>query len=163
MKTLIISAIVLFISVLQSNSQDLKQLSSAGQVDSLIKSYSGKTVMVNFWATWCDPCEQEFPDLVRLYNDYKGKDFVLIFISLDQTSDVKTKVLPFLKNNGVDFTTFINTFKKPEELMDFFDKKWDGAIPATYVYNEAGVQTSAMIGGKTYAEFEQQVKEDISN
>jgi hypothetical protein len=66
-----------------------------------------------------------------------------------------------LKNSGVDFTTYINVFKKPEELMDIFDKNWDGAIPATYIYNNAGVMTSSMIGGKSYAEFEQEIKKDL--
>jgi len=40
---------------------------------------NGKPLLVNFWATWCDPCREEFPDLVKIDEDYKGKiDFKLI-------------------------------------------------------------------------------------
>src|SRR3982750_1512348 len=43
---------------------------------------NAKPLLVNFWATWCDPCREEFPDLVKIENEFRGKvDFVLV--SLD--------------------------------------------------------------------------------
>ena len=56
---------------------------------------NGKPLLINFWATWCDPCREEFPDLVKLDATYKGKiDFITV--SLDELSDIKTYVPQFL-------------------------------------------------------------------
>jgi thiol-disulfide isomerase/thioredoxin len=153
---------VLVIS-LTINAQEVKQLSTTVQIDSLIKANSGKTLMINLWATWCEPCVEEFPDLIKLYKDYRDKNFVLVFISLDQPGDLKTKVIPFLKDNGVDFTTYINGFKKQEDMINSIDRNWDGAIPATYIFDNAGVITSSLIGGKTYDEFLNEVKKNLPN
>ena len=49
-----------------------------------ISSYRGKYVLVDFWASWCRPCRQENPNLVAAYNKYKGKNFTVLGISLDQ-------------------------------------------------------------------------------
>jgi thiol-disulfide isomerase/thioredoxin len=48
-----------------------------------LSGYAGKIVLVDFWATWCDPCKEEIPDLVKLYDKYKGKGFVLLGVSMD--------------------------------------------------------------------------------
>jgi len=163
MKTLRLTAAFIFFGSLMIYAQDVKPLSSPAQVDSLINSYSGKVLIVNLWATWCDPCVAEFPDLVKLYQDYKDRNLALVFISLDQPGDLNTKVLPFLKSNGVDFITYINKFKKQEDLINAIDKDWDGAIPATYIYDRKGKMIGSMIGRKTYAEFEREIREDIPN
>jgi thiol-disulfide isomerase/thioredoxin len=55
---------------------------------------SRKPLLVNFWATWCDPCREEFPDLVKLDAEYKGKiDFITI--SLDELSEIDRDVPSF--------------------------------------------------------------------
>src|SRR5688572_20118207 len=52
---------------------------------------NGKPLLINFWATWCDPCREEFPDLVRIDNAYRGKiDFITV--SLDDLADINTFV-----------------------------------------------------------------------
>ena len=47
------------------------------------KSYQGKVVLVDFWATWCGPCRQEVPNILKLYKDYHEKGFDVVGISLD--------------------------------------------------------------------------------
>ena len=163
MRIVSLTAAFIFSGSLMVCAQDVKPLSSPAQVDSLIGSYSGKVLIVNLWATWCDPCVEEFPDLVKLYQNYKDKNLALVFVSLDQPGDLNTKVLPFLKSNGVDFVTYINKFKKQEDLINAIDKDWDGAIPATYIYDSRGKMIGTLIGGKTYAEFEKVIREDIPN
>lgn len=163
MKALFITCLLVLVISLTINAQEVKQLSTTVQIDSLIKANSGKTLMINLWATWCEPCVEEFPDLIKLYKDYRDKNFVLVFISLDQPGDLKTKVIPFLKDNGVDFTTYINGFKKQEDMINSIDRNWDGAIPATYIFDNAGVITASLIGGKTYDEFLNEVKKNLPN
>ncbi|MGV8879032.1 MAG: redoxin domain-containing protein [Sphingobacteriaceae bacterium] len=49
-----------------------------------LSGYKGKYVMLDFWASWCAPCRQENPNVVRLYNEYKDKGFNIVGISLDE-------------------------------------------------------------------------------
>lgn len=44
----------------------------------------GKVVLVDFWASWCGPCRREMPNLVEAYAQYKGKNFEIVGVSLDQ-------------------------------------------------------------------------------
>lgn len=49
-----------------------------------LSDYAGKVVIVNFWATWCKPCEEEIPSLVAMYNGFKNDDLVILAISIDK-------------------------------------------------------------------------------
>src|SRR5882762_11230191 len=63
----------------------------------LLKRDSQRPLLVNFWATWCDPCRDEFPDLVKIDEDYRSKGLDFIAISLDDPPDIKTEVPKFLR------------------------------------------------------------------
>jgi peroxiredoxin len=49
-----------------------------------LSSFRGKYVLLDFWASWCGPCRQENPNIVKVYNEYKNKNFTIIGISLDK-------------------------------------------------------------------------------
>lgn len=142
---------------LNSYSQDLKPVGTTDELKEILESRKGKVVLLNFWATWCKPCVKEFPELMKLYSAYKDKGFELVFLSLDDLSEVDTKLKPFLKKNNVDFTTYYNTFQKPEELMDYVDKSWGGGIPSTYIYDKDGNLKSSILGSRTYEQFESEI------
>src|SRR3979490_3409939 len=55
-----------------------------------------RPLLINFWATWCDSCREEFPDLVKIDNDYRDK-LNFVSISLDEVTEIKTAVPAFLK------------------------------------------------------------------
>jgi thiol-disulfide isomerase/thioredoxin len=141
--------------------QEVKPLSTKKDMDELMEANKGKVVLINFWATWCKPCVHEFPDLVKLYNDYKDKGFVVLFISVDVPDDVDSKVIPFLKNQNVDFTSYYNNFDKPEELINLIDKKWEGAIPSTYIYDKDGNLTKHILGSTSYNVFEKEIQKNL--
>ena len=147
--------LILTISVI---SQEVKEFKTIDEFKTIMDSSKGKVTLVNFWATWCPPCVKEFPELVKLYKNYKDKDFNLIFVSLDENSDVSSKLIPFLKKQGVDFTSYHADFKKPEELIDFVDKSWQGEIPYTKIYDKEGKLSATFLGNKTYEQFEEEVK-----
>lgn len=155
-----IKAIILFIfiSVFSSYSQEVKTISSTDEYQQVLDSFKDKVILVNFWATWCLPCVKEFPELVKLQKNYKDNDFVLLFISLDDKGDIETKIIPFLKKQGVDFTSFFGNFSNPESIMNYVDKSWHGEIPYTGLYNKKGILSKALIGSKTYEQFETEVK-----
>ena len=64
----------------------------------LLKREASRPLLVNFWATWCDPCRDEFPDLVKIDADYRGKGLDFIVISLDDLKDINTEVPKFLRS-----------------------------------------------------------------
>ena len=142
--------------------QDIKPINKIEDLKSIMDSNKGKVILLNFWATWCKPCVKEFPDLIKLYSNYKDKGFLLVFISADVPEEVKTKVVPFLSKQGVDFVTYYNGFDKPEDLINFVDKDWQGAIPSTYIYDKKGNIKSSILGTKTYEQFEREISKYLN-
>jgi peroxiredoxin len=64
----------------------------SGQADGL-SQYKGQVVMVNFWATWCGPCQQEMPLLDQMYKKYKPAGFTLIGVNVDKESPAVKELL----------------------------------------------------------------------
>ena len=158
-KPMINKALIIIAIFISGNlySQELLPLSSVKDADVLMSSLKNKIVLVNFWATWCKPCVKEYPDLIKLYNNYKDKDFILISISTDAPEDIESKVKPFLKKNGVNFNSYYVKFEKDEqlyEIMNYFDKNWAGAIPQTYIYDKQGTLKANILGNRRYEDFE---------
>jgi peroxiredoxin len=58
-----------------------------------LSSFRGKYVLVDFWASWCGPCRAENPNVVKIYNQYKDKNFTILGVSLDQTKDAWEKAI----------------------------------------------------------------------
>jgi thiol-disulfide isomerase/thioredoxin len=126
------------------------------QLKKIIAQHKGKIVMVNFWATWCGPCVEEFPDLVKLYNKHKGNKFALIGASLDAEGD-GGKVASFVKNQKAAFPVYHVRVKDPGKFIEQFDKKWGGEIPRTYLYDKNGKLVKAWSGSRSFEEFESEL------
>ena len=122
--------------------------------DSIKANNKGKVILFNFWAYWCAPCKEEFPHLVELYENYKDKDFELVFVCLDFGEELQTESIPFLKEQGVDFTSYYGNFKNDVEVINYMDEKWEGGLPGTFVFDKEGKLSASMIGKRTYKEFE---------
>ena len=82
-----------------------------------LSKYKGNIVIIDFWATWCDPCIQEFPKVKKMYNKFKDKGVQFIGISLDD--DIED-LRGFVKQEEVEWPQV------------FDGKRWKGAIPALY-------------------------------
>jgi thiol-disulfide isomerase/thioredoxin len=124
-----------------------------------IKSrYQGKILFINTWATWCLPCKEEFPDLVKLAKNYQDSDVIIIGVSVDYPDELESKIIPFLKSQGVNFPNYVQNFKKPESLIDLFNDQWRGAVPATFIYDEKGIQKAFLLGKQSYDEFKDAIE-----
>jgi len=65
-----------------------------------LKDFRGKVVLVNFWATWCDPCRTEIPWLIDLYDKYRSRGFVVLGVAMDEEGE--KVVQPFVQKERFD-------------------------------------------------------------
>src|SRR5688572_6189865 len=104
----------------------------------LLSEQRERPLLVNFWATWCDPCRDEFPDLVKIDSEYRPGAMDFITVSLDDFSDIKTLVPKFLGSMKASMPAYLLNVPDPEPAIDLVDKGWMGSLPATFLYNAEG-------------------------
>jgi peroxiredoxin len=98
----------------------------------LRQNTSGKTRLVNFWATWCGPCTEEFPDLQNTWRMYRKRPFELVTVSINYP-DEEPAVRRFLESQKASSKNFLSGTMDPYELMKAFDPEWNGAVPYSMV------------------------------
>ena len=115
--------------------------------------------MVNFWASWCEPCRREFPSYLRLARELRDRGVRLILVSVDDAADF-ADAERFLKDEGVDFPTFYKGTQSLNFVTEIYPK-WTGAIPATVLLGSEAELVDAWEGDTTWAELEKRVKKRI--
>lgn len=110
-----------------------------------VAAQKGKVVLVNFWATWCEPCRKEMPELVRIAKGMKGQGLELIAISADEPEDEKIAI-DFLVKAGVGSPTYARRAKNDDKFINAIDPKWSGALPALILYDRSGKKVKSWIG-----------------
>lgn len=105
----------------------------------LLKREPARPIVINFWATWCDPCRDEFPDLVQMDKDYRPQGIDFAAVSLDDLADIKTEVPRFLRRMGATMPAYLLDVPDPELAINIVDPTWSGALPATFLVNAQGV------------------------
>lgn len=121
--------------------------------EQLRAQHRGRVLLVNFWATWCDPCREEFPGLVRLHRTYRDRGLSLVAISMDEPESVAA-IEHFLKSQGAQFGSYRHNFRDFAALIDSINPRWGGAIPATFLYDRQGKLVSSWQSATRYEEFE---------
>ncbi len=97
----------------------------------------GKPLLINFWATWCDPCREEFPELVDLAAAYDGRiDFVTV--SLDDPADADTLVPKFLSQMKALMPAYLLDTPDESAAITMVSKEWRGTLPLTILYAADG-------------------------
>jgi peroxiredoxin len=108
-----------------------------------LKDLSGKVVLVNFWATWCPPCQKEIPDLETLYERFKDQGLLILAISDEDTSKVK----PFMEKRKVSYPVLLDPGRKVNELFQI------EGIPKSFVYDRSGKLVAQSIDMRTQRQF----------
>lgn len=120
-----------------------------------VRRPGASAVLVNVWATWCQPCREEFPDLVRVRKDLAAKGLRVVFVSGD-FPEAEKDARRFLAEHGVNTPTFI---KDGDDMafIDGLDPRWSGALPATFLYDGTGALRDYWVGKSTYRELVKKV------
>jgi thiol-disulfide isomerase/thioredoxin len=115
----------------------LKDLSGGTQK---LSSLRGRIVVLNFWATWCEPCQEELPRLARLSHSYAGKNVQFVAVSIDAAKD-RAKIEPLLRRLQVDLEVW--TGADLDTLENF---GLGNVVPGTLVIDEKGQIIARVMG-----------------
>ena len=102
-----------------------------------LKDFRGKLVMLNFWATWCEPCREEMPSMERLYQEFKSKGFVIVAVNV---KDKRKDALEFIKELKLTYPVVFD----PAGEVSVLYGAW--ALPATYLIGAKGEGLARMWG-----------------
>jgi len=136
---------------------NVEPISTEG-LKALVSQQRDKPLLVNFWATWCDPCRDEFPDLVKIDNEYRPKSLDFVTVSLDEVKDIKTQVPQFLAQMKASMPAYLLDAKDPEPAINAIDTKWQGDLPATFLFSDKGVLIYKHFGRVNTAELREQIQ-----
>jgi peroxiredoxin len=106
-------------------------------VAKLVKNDGQKLLLVNLWATWCGPCAAELSELVTMNRMYRGRDFKLVTISMDDAQE-KDAALKVLREQHVAATNYIADIENRDRFADILDKGWPGPLPHTLLIAPGG-------------------------
>ena len=112
---------------------------SDGTTTVRLANYRGQVVLVNFWATWCEPCLVELPSLLQLHHEQPK--LVILGVSIDEDGDAYTQ---FLSRRHIDFTTVRDPNQSTPKL--FNTSMW----PETYVIDRQGFIRRKFVGAQDW-------------
>jgi thiol-disulfide isomerase/thioredoxin len=115
-----------------------------------LRDYRGKVLLVNFWATWCQPCRTEIPDLIRKQSEYRGKGLQIIGITYPP--EKMSEVRRFVRKLRMNYPVVMGT----KETRTLFTSS--ETLPMTVVIDRDGVVRDVIEGIMYEDEFEQKVK-----
>lgn len=124
----------------------------------LLARHRGKWVMVNFWATWCEPCRDEFPMVNELAQRYAGQGLHVIGISLDEDGQINL-VRRFLARVNPVFPNYRKRPGADEAFINGVNQGWTGAIPATFFYAPDGQRAGKLVGEHKREDFERTIQQ----
>ena len=105
-----------------------------------LSSLRGQVVVVNFWATWCGPCQEELPRLARLAEDYKGKPVRFVLVSIDEEKN-RAKIPAVLDRLHVPLPSWDDA---DTDTMDRFGL--GNIVPGSVILDEQGEIVSRIMG-----------------
>ena len=111
-----------------------------------LSDYKGKKVFLNFWATWCEPCKQEMPEMEKIHENYE--DVVVLAINLDTEKDIQG----FMDEHDLTFQALLDV---EEEVNDQYEVV---SIPTSYFIDEEGIIRKKIVGVLDYEKMEENIE-----
>lgn len=113
-----------------------------------LSSFRGKIVLLDFWATWCEPCLEELPDLIRFQEAHKAQNFTLVGVAMD--AEGASVVGPFVRQNKIPYPILISNGDLPDGYPI-------PGFPSAFLIDQNGKIVRRYLGPKAYDELERDV------
>ncbi len=104
-----------------------------------LSDYHGKAVLINLWATWCPPCQQEMPTIESFYQQYQDRGFVVLGVNVT-AQDYPTQVAPFVQKYNLSFPILLDEDNKVASLYSL------QKMPTSFFVGRDGVIKDVVIG-----------------
>ena len=127
----------------------------------LLEQNRGKPVLVNFWATWCEPCRDEYPMLNELAKQYAPQGLKVIGVSMDDDGDL-ILMRRFLARYNPVFPNYRKKAGSEVEFRQAVVPGWTGSLPVSVFYGKDGQQTGHMLGEGTRDKYEAAIRALLS-
>ncbi|WP_256213052.1 peroxiredoxin [Bacillus sp. OV322] len=105
-----------------------------------LSGFRGKTVILNFFTTWCPPCRSEIPEMQRFFQKNQNRDITILAINLTANDRSLAAVQDFVKNNNMTFPIALDKKGKIGSLYKVY------TIPTSYILDKNGMIRNVMIG-----------------
>jgi thiol-disulfide isomerase/thioredoxin len=115
--------------------------------DVTVQQYKGEVVLVNFWATWCEPCKVEIPWMIEFQQKYSPRGFTILGVSMDE--DGKKAIQPFLDKERFDVNGQQEAMSYPILLgNDIVAEKFGGilGLPTSMLFDRNGKKVRTIVG-----------------
>ncbi len=127
------------VAVEKSPAPDFSVVSVASGSVIKLSDLKGKVVLLNFWATWCPPCREEIPSMIKLNSLMAGKPFQMVAVSIDEGG--KPAVESFFKESGHELPAYI------DESGAAIKSYGITGVPESFIIDKQGVLIKKVIGG----------------
>jgi tetratricopeptide (TPR) repeat protein len=107
-----------------------------------LKKLKGKVVLLDFWATWCEPCIREMPNIMKLHQEFKDKDLIIIGLSVDKE---KKELEEFLKKQGIKWPQIYTQSESNRYIISTYNVR---ALPATFLIDKKGILRKINLRGE---------------
>jgi thiol-disulfide isomerase/thioredoxin len=135
-----------------ASAQALSLIDLAGY-NKLLADHRGKPLLVTFWATWCEPCRDEYPLVNQIAKDYASKGLVVLGVDMDDDS-AATLIQHFLERNKPVFPNVRKKMGHEDAFVRGVNPQWKDEMPANFFYAADGRLLGFIIGGHTREEFD---------
>jgi thiol-disulfide isomerase/thioredoxin len=140
----------------QSSAPHDPPLIDAQGYQKVLEQYRGKPVLMTFWATWCEPCRDEYPMLNELAKEYAPKGLKVVGVNFDQDGDL-ILMRRFIARYKPIFPNYRKTGGEAE-FQQAVLPEWNGSLPASFFYSKDGRQVGHMVGAGTREAYEAAIR-----
>jgi thiol-disulfide isomerase/thioredoxin len=141
--------------------QDPKIIDAQGY-QALVEQYRGKPLLVTFWATWCEPCRDEYPMLNELAKQYAAQGLHVVGVNLDDDGDL-ILMRRFMARYKPVFPNFRKKKGGESDFVNAVLPGWNGAIPASVFYAKDGRQIGHLVGENNRDTYEAAIRMVLSS
>jgi thiol-disulfide isomerase/thioredoxin len=124
--------------------RDLERIDTQGY-QKLLEQYRGKPLLVTFWATWCEPCRDEYPMLNELAKQYAPQGLKVVGVNLDDDGDL-ILMRRFLARYKPIFPNYRKNAGAEEEFRNAVQPGWNGSLPVSFFYAKDGRKVGQVLG-----------------